>query len=195
MMSLQQLITDYGYAAVAIGTFLEGETILALGGFAAHRGYLSLPWVVVCGFVGSLLGDQLYYYIGRWKGDALLARRPAWQQQSTRVFDLLHRHQLWLILGFRFLYGIRTVTPFLIGAARISPLRFLVLNLVGAAVWAVAVGVAGYLFGNALEAVLGDIKRYELALFAGFAVIGVLVWTARRLRARRAQQSGRTRTR
>ena len=87
------------------------------------------------------------------------------------------------------------MTPFLIGAARISPLRFLVLNLVGATVWAVAVGVAGYLFGNALEAVLGDIKRYELALFAGFAVIGVLVWTARRLRARRAQQSGRTRTR
>ena len=71
-MSPQQLITDYGYAAVAIGTFLEGETILALGGFAAHRGYLSLPWVVVCGFVGNLLGDQLYYYIGRWKGDALL---------------------------------------------------------------------------------------------------------------------------
>lgn len=36
-MSLEELISTYGYAAGGIGTFLEGETILILGGFAAHR--------------------------------------------------------------------------------------------------------------------------------------------------------------
>ena len=58
-MSLQQLITDYGYLAILMGTFLEGETILILGGFASHRGYLELPWVVVSAFIGTLAGDQL----------------------------------------------------------------------------------------------------------------------------------------
>jgi len=46
-MSLEELISTYGYAAIGIGTFLEGETILILVGFAAHRGYLELPWVIV----------------------------------------------------------------------------------------------------------------------------------------------------
>lgn len=110
-MSLETLISTYGYAAIGIGAFLEGETILILGGLAAHRGYLELPWVIVCAFLGTLFGDQLYFYIGRTKGKALLERRPHWKSKSEKVFLLLNRHQVWVILGFRFLYGLRTVTP------------------------------------------------------------------------------------
>ena len=52
-MLLEELITTYGYAAVGIGSFLEGETVLVLGGLAAHRGYLELPWVIVYAFLGT----------------------------------------------------------------------------------------------------------------------------------------------
>jgi hypothetical protein len=31
-MSLEELISTYGYVAIAMGTFLEGETVLILGG-------------------------------------------------------------------------------------------------------------------------------------------------------------------
>lgn len=41
-MNPEQLIADYGYLAILIGTFLEGETILALGGLAARMGHLEL---------------------------------------------------------------------------------------------------------------------------------------------------------
>lgn len=176
-MSLQELISNYGYAAIAVGTFFEGETILILGGFAAHRGYLELPWVVVSAFLGTLCGDQLYFYIGRSKGVSAFAERPGWKQKSDKVFRLMNRHQTWLILGFRFIYGIRTVTPFLIGASRVSPLRFLVLNTIGGLIWAVAVGTLGYLFGQTLELIVADLKKYELFAFAGLAGIGLLVWT------------------
>ena len=64
-MSLETMIATYGYGAVLVGTFLEGETVVLLGGFAAHRGYLDLPWVIAVAFAGSLLGDQLYFYLGR----------------------------------------------------------------------------------------------------------------------------------
>ncbi|SPD74464.1 hypothetical protein PITCH_A230150 [uncultured Desulfobacterium sp.] len=37
-MSLEEIISTYGYAAIVAGTFFEGETILVIGGFAAHRG-------------------------------------------------------------------------------------------------------------------------------------------------------------
>jgi membrane protein DedA with SNARE-associated domain len=175
-VSLQELISNYGYAAIAVGTFFEGETILILGGFAAHRGYLELPWVVVSAFLGTLFGDQLYFYIGRSKGVSALAARPGWKAKSDKVFRLMNSHQTWLILGFRFFYGIRTVTPFLIGASRVSPLRFLVLNTIGGLVWAVAVGTLGYLFGQTLELIVADLKKYELFAFASLAGIGLLVW-------------------
>ena len=64
-MTLQSLIDTYGYLAILVGTFFEGETILVLGGFAAYRGYLHLPWVIIAAFVGSLCGDQLFFFLGR----------------------------------------------------------------------------------------------------------------------------------
>ena len=65
-MSLTSLIEDYGYLALLIGTFLEGETILVLAGFAAQRGHLEIEWVIVVAFIGSFSGDQLFFYIGRF---------------------------------------------------------------------------------------------------------------------------------
>jgi membrane protein DedA with SNARE-associated domain len=56
-MSLELLVKTFGYWALFVGTFLEGETILIICGFFAHRGYLELAWVIVVAFMGSLAGD------------------------------------------------------------------------------------------------------------------------------------------
>ena len=181
MTSLQDFVSNYGYAAVAIGSFLEGETILILGGFAAHRGYLELPWVIVSAFCGSLFGDQLYFHIGYFKGPSIIKNNPKWKTKSEKVFSLLHRHEVLLILGFRFLYGLRTITPFILGASKVSPLRFLLLNILGASIWATVIGLLGYLFGQTLEVILGDIKRFEWWVFFGIGVVAVLLWVARLL--------------
>jgi membrane protein DedA with SNARE-associated domain len=192
-MSLQELITTYGYTAIGIGTFLEGETILILGGLAAHSGYLELPWVIVCAFFGTLFGDQLYFYIGRTKGKDFLDKRPRWKSKSEKVFLMLDKHQALLILGFRFLYGLRTITPFIIGASRISPLRFLILNIIGASIWASLVGSLGYLFGQTLELLIGDIKRYELLIFAVLAGIGIVFWLTQLYKKSSANKSTQSR--
>jgi len=183
-MALEQLVQNYGYLAVLTGTFLEGETILVLGGMAAKLGYLRLPGVIAVAFAGTLAGDQLYFHLGRRHGPALLARRPAWQARARQVQALLGRHPEMVILGFRFLYGLRTVTPFVIGMSGISSLRFLLLNALGAAGWAVVIGSLGYLFGHGLEIILGDLHRYELEAMAATGVIGGLVWLGSRLHRR-----------
>ncbi len=63
-MSLEALISTYGYIAIAIGTFLEGEIMLLLGSFAAHRGYLELIWVLISAYLGTFLNSQVLFYIG-----------------------------------------------------------------------------------------------------------------------------------
>ena len=65
---MESLIENYGYLAILIGTLLEGGTILVLGGFTAHQGYLALPWVILAAFAGSLCGDQLFFI---WDADTV----------------------------------------------------------------------------------------------------------------------------
>ena len=75
-MDLAGLIDSYGYVAVFIGSFLEGETILALAGLAAYRGYLDLSIVIVLAMLAGFLGDQFYFFLGRFNGHKVLARYP-----------------------------------------------------------------------------------------------------------------------
>ena len=148
---LQQFLQDFGYFALVLGTFFEGETILVLAGFLAFRGYMDINMVCVVAFFGSYAGDQLWYFMGRRHGRAILARRPRWQAMGDRALDHIRRHPDIWVLSFRFVYGLRTVMPVAIGLSGYPPRRYLLLNGIGAAVWAVALGAAAYHFGAILE--------------------------------------------
>jgi len=86
------------------------------------------------------------------------------------------RYQTLLILGFRFLYGLRTITPFALGRSGVPPGYFFLLNGLSALVWSAAVGIGGYLFGNFLKILMGDIRRYEIEIFSAIAITGGLIW-------------------
>ncbi len=175
-MELEELVRNYGYIIIAVGTFLEGETILIVAGFLAHSGYLQLPFVIIAGFAGTFFGDQLYFYVGRIKGRKFIDKKLVWKVKAERVFRLLKKYQNRLILGFRFIYGMRTVTPFVLGASGISPVKYSVLNFFGGLAWAVAIGVLGFYFGHAIEYFLSGIKPYEKWVVLGLMASGMVVW-------------------
>jgi membrane protein DedA with SNARE-associated domain len=164
-MTLSQALSNYGYVALFVGTLLEGESILILAGFAAHEGYLSLPLVLGIAFLGGTLGDQAAFLAGRSYGRLLLARWPSLARHRRRVVRLIHRHQIPLIVGVRFLYGMRVAGPILIGVSRVPVLRFAAFNMLGAAIWAALIGGGGYVFGQTLEVLFADAKSYEKAAF------------------------------
>src|SRR5271170_1379763 len=144
-MHLPELIQTYGYGAVFAGTLLEAEAVLLVGGFAAHRGYLDLPTVVGVAIVGSFLANQLWFYLGRRHGAKLLERYPRYVAPAARAHELLARYNTPLILSVRFIFGLRTIVPFVLGMGKITTLRFQVLNFGGAVFWSVTVAAGGYL--------------------------------------------------
>ena len=183
--TIRGLIDHYGYLAVLIGTILEGDTVLMLAGFAAHRGYLSLPGVVGVAALGGFLGDQFWYWLGRTRWPGLVARFPSLGQAAGKVHRLLDRYDLWIIIGIRFMYGLRIAGPTVIGTSHVSPLRFAVFNLLGALLWASLIGGLGYAFGEAIEMMLQDAKHYERGAVIAIVALGLAVWLYRWIRRRR----------
>lgn len=170
------LIAQYGYWAIAIGTFLEGETILLMGGFAAHRGLLDIRLVMLIAGAGSFLGDQCYFWLGRRYGPQLAARWPFLNAQAPRIRPLLDRWGVALIIGIRFMVGLRTAGPFVMGWVGVNPLMFALCNALGAALWAALIGGAGYWFANALDAWLQDLGKYEDIVLIGLLCTGLAIW-------------------
>jgi membrane protein DedA with SNARE-associated domain len=193
-VDIAALIHSYGYAAVALGAFLEGESVLLLGAAAAARGQLSLPAVIAVAALASFLGDQLFFQVGRRYGNALLARFPTLRPRAERVRELLQRHHLPLILSIRFLYGLRIAGPVAIGMSRVPWPRFMGLNFAGAACWALSIAGLGYGMGRVLGRLLAGVDADELW---GAALLAALLAGAWWLTARRgsapAKAAGRPR--
>ena len=166
-------LATYGYLAVFVGTLLEGETILVAAGFAVQRGLMSWPAVIAVAIAGATLGDQLAFLLGRWKGRQLIGRFPLLDRHRKRIHDLLERYDSFFILTIRFLYGLRIAGPIILGSSKVPLWRFAVLNVVGAALWAVLVLSIGNLFGYALEALLGDLKRIEEGVIVAIPLAGL----------------------
>jgi membrane protein DedA with SNARE-associated domain len=181
-LSVESLVAAYGYPALFLGSLFEGETVLVIASFLAHRGYLELEWVMLVAFLATLTADQFFFYLGRRRGAALLDTRPAWKKRVGRVHGFLERHSNMAVLSFRFIYGLRALAPLVIGMSGYSARKFLILNVIGALLWVMVFGTAGYFFGQVIETLLGDVEKYEFRIALGMAVIGTALWLYRRRR-------------
>ena len=185
-MDVKHILLSYGPAAIFVWTFFEGETVLLVAGFLAQQGYISLELSILAAFLGSMSGDQLYFQIGRKFGRQVLERRPRWRAAADRALRLLVRYQNLFILSFRFIYVVRNVASFSIGLAGVSFRRFIVLNAVAAAVWALSFGLGGYYFGKTLKVFISRLQEAELYVMGVFFALLFAAWLWRRARRHRA---------
>lgn len=192
-IELASLVAKYGYAATFVGTLLEGETFLVLSGLAAHQGYLSLPLLVVVGAAGAFLTDNLFFALGRVLGPQVLARFPRLVRSAAKAHALVERRPHAVVISVRFLYGMRTVGPAVIGAGTISWSRFVLIDALAAFVWSACWIGAGYVLGEAAERLLREFSQIErwllLGVVAGAALVTSIVWLHRRKASGRSDSS------
>lgn len=133
LLSLQ----DWGYWLVFFGSMVEGELILLSASAAASLGYLDISKVFTIAFLTTVFVDQGLFFIGRHIGtDWLIRRVPKLEKARNKAFLFLNRMEIFFIFAFRFIYGIRTVSPLIIGSAGIKPLKFILCNMVSGLIWA-----------------------------------------------------------
>ncbi len=179
MESFIQFVQDWGYLAVLLGSMVEGESVILTASFMAYQGILSLPKIMIIAFLGTLFADQALFYVGRYYGKRFFKKFPQLQERSKRAFDLLHRWDIWFILSFRFIYGIRTISPLVIGAARVEPKRFIPLNLLAALIWTIISCIGGYMLGGTFELIVENfdvLKKYFILVPLGIAFIGLGIY-------------------
>lgn len=175
-MNLVPYIQAYGHWAMLAGGFLQGEIVLILGGFVAHRGYLELPFVILIGLAGCLTADLFYFSLGRLKGRDLLEKRSSWKPQVSRVQELLEVHDSLFIIGFRFLYGIRAISLIVLGTSKVETVKFLLLNTFSATIYTSLLGICGYVFGIAVAVLFRDFQRYETWVILAIALLVTAFW-------------------
>lgn len=187
-MSIETLIAQYGLAAIFLGAGIEGETAVVTGGLLAHQDLLPLWGSAAAAVAGSFAADQLFFLAGRRYRDTARVRRIAAKPAFAKALDTLERHPTIFILGFRFLYGLRTISPIAIGTAGIRPRLYAAVNAVSAVLWAITFTTIGFVFGDTFEAAVGRLRHdSRLWWLAGSVVAaGIAIALIHRLWSRRS---------
>ncbi len=182
-VSIETIIARYGLPALFLGAGIEGETIVVTGGIFVRHGLLPLTGAMAAAAAGSFVADQLLFTLGRRFREHPRVRRIAARPGFSRALELLERHPTGFIFTFRFIYGLRTVSPIAIGTSRVSHRQFVMLNAIAATVWGVTFTAAGYLFGEAIERAFVRVRalaRLWPVIAAVVVVAAIVVLVVRR---------------
>ena len=82
-MTLEAVLSQYGFAALFLGAGIEGETVVVLGGVMVHRGLIAYPAAIAAAALGSFIADQIFF--GSDDGDAPIDRYVLRVQQPVAV--------------------------------------------------------------------------------------------------------------
>ncbi len=81
--------------------------------------------------------------------------------------------------GLRFAYGLRSVLPLTLGAARFPPALFIPANVAGAVAFAGVYLSLGYFFGEAAERMFAHVRGSAPRVAAGITTVGMAAWAGR----------------
>ncbi|HEY5358545.1 MAG TPA: DedA family protein [Streptosporangiaceae bacterium] len=200
--SLGPLLNHWGYLAVGgflvledFGVPVPGETILIAASIYAGAGRLNIVVVVVVGFVAAVVGDNIGFAIGHFGGRALAMRWGKYvfltSERLDKAEDFFDRHGGKVIVAARFIEGLRQANGIVAGITGMHWRRFVLFNMIGAALW-VGVWVSlGYLAGSHITAIYGQVTRYSLYVLIALGVVLVAFIARRLLRRRRAASDPR----
>jgi membrane protein DedA with SNARE-associated domain len=185
-MTLAATVTDllesYGYGVVALGIGIEssgipfpGETVLVVAAtYAGHTHRLEIGWVIAAAVLGAVVGDNLGFAVGHFGGMRLLRRHGHRVHLDDRRIKLgvwlFRRYGVLVVFFGRFVALLRAWAALLAGTNKMPWHTFLLANAAGGIVWAAAIGLLAYRFGEAAAHVAGTAGW---VLF-GVAAIGVL---------------------
>ncbi len=163
--TLEQIMQDYktwtylilfiiifAETGFVVTPFLPGDSMLfAVGALVAGNGTgLNIWFMLVILIAAAILGNSVNYHLGKYFGIRVFKEnnkilKLKYYHQSHEYFE---KHGAKAIVFSRFLPIVRTIAPFVAGAARMSFGKFTYYNVVGGVAWITSLLFAGFLLGK-----------------------------------------------
>lgn len=166
------------YLGVIAAAAVEGEVVYSGAVVMALLGRLNPFGVLISGSIGGWAGDQFWFYAGRGRLNSWLNRFSKIANQRIAVQQKMQRHANKLILGVRFLPGLRIAIPLACAYAQIPAFRFSALSFISAVAWASAIMLVIHAFGAASFSALG-IKAWWAPVLPAVIVVLFFRWLSR----------------
>jgi membrane protein DedA with SNARE-associated domain len=193
---LLSVVAHHGYLVIflfvfaeALGFPLPASLALIAGGAAAASGILRPALGFATAISALLLGDSMFYLLGRYTGWGLLgflckvSMNP--ETCILKSAEMFHKRGKATIVVAKFIPGINAMAAPLAGSMRMRFGQFLLLDIAGASLYTISFGALGYLFDDFITVIAHTIRAAaDMALLTAVIVCamyaGYRVWVYRK---------------
>ena len=137
---IKDLILRYAYFAIFLGMIFEntillgfiipGILVVLIAGFLAGTGELNLFFCILAAYLGTLVGDNLSYFLGRFGSKRLLFVKKIIDKNKSLQDKILNQNQI-LLIFFQFPVYLRVFMPITMGFMKYPIKKWLKIDLIG----------------------------------------------------------------
>lgn len=145
-------------------------------GILSYAGKMDLSTSIFVAFLANALGDSLLFYMSRYNKSQFMPYLKKHRRKLALSHILMKRYGDKIIFFQKFVYGIKTLIPIAIGLTKYSFLKFNILNIVSAAIWAMILGFGSFYAGNALSNFAGYFSTYPWLAPLCIGTLLLMLW-------------------
>ena len=168
---METIIQDWGYLALFLYSFGGGMIGLAVASIFAFSGDLNIYYVIIVAFISNLLGDQFLFTIARNNKDYAKDMMQKHKRKIALSILMMRKYGSLVVFVQKYLYGIKTLIPLVMGLSKYNSKKFLILNILSSAIWAVLVGSLAYFMGQIVLDTLEEYKVYGIAFLIAIVLL------------------------
>ncbi|QKF86469.1 DedA family membrane protein, type III (SNARE domain) [Campylobacter blaseri] len=145
-------------------------------GVLSYAGKMDITLVIVIAAISNMLGDTLLFYLARYSKQEFAPYLKKQRRNLALAQILFKKHGDKIIFIQKYLYGIKTIIPIAIGLTKYPFMKFSIINVISAIIWAISLGLCSYYAGDFLMRVFEGIKKYPFIMpLIVFLLIGGIV--------------------
>jgi len=169
------LLIVFCETGVFFGFFLPGDSLLFTAGLLANHKILDIPvWeLILLVITAAVAGSTVGYMSGRWAHRWLSKRKENFfykKEYMDMTRAIYKKYGAMAFIIGRFLPVIRTFVTIMSGMVRIDFKIFFIFNVLGVAIWVIAMVMTGYMLGNIIPNILDYLEIIVIALIVLTAI-------------------------
>ncbi|RDU64853.1 DedA family protein [Helicobacter sp. MIT 14-3879] len=130
--------------------------------------------IYLCIFVAgtaNLIGSSVLFYISRYQKAEVMKYLKNHKRKIALISIWIKKYDFIIIFIHKYVYGIKTIVPMVIGISKYSNNKFMIYNFFASFIWAILVGVLSYVMGDFIK------KTYDSNPYI-FPIFGVIILLA-----------------
>ncbi|QKF59703.1 DedA family protein [Aliarcobacter lanthieri] len=167
---MEQFIQDWGYIALFLYTFGGGFLALAIAGAFSYAGDLNIYICIAVAGVSNFVGSQFLFYMGKYNKEYVEDMMKNHKKKIALVKVLLKKYGIFIVFIQKYIYGVKTLIPLVMGVSEYNPYKFMILNIFASILWACVIGYISFVAGEFLMSISDKFQ------YMGFIIVFVIIF-------------------